>query len=57
MVPKENVFTNQKRLPAVSRAHCDVSQAGLPWQRMAKIYKGSIFVTTETQFAIQIKVT
>ena len=35
--------TNQTRLPAVARAHCDVFQAGLPWQGMAKLYKGSIF--------------
>ena len=34
--------TNQTRLPAVARAHCDVFQAGLPWQGMAKLYKGSI---------------
>ena len=36
--------TNQTRFPAVARAHCDVFQAGLPWQGMAKLYKGSIFV-------------
>ena len=35
--------TNQTRLPAVSRAHCDVFQAGLPRQGMATLYKGSIF--------------
>ena len=27
--------------------------ARLPWQGMVKFYKGSIFVITETQFAIQ----
>ena len=31
--------------------------AGLSWQGMAKLYKGSIFFTTETQFAIQSQVT
>ena len=36
--------TNQTRLPAVTRTHCDVFQAGLPWQGMAKLYNlGSIF--------------
>ena len=35
--------TNQARLPAVARAHCDVFQADLPWQGMAKLYNGSIF--------------
>ena len=35
--------TNQAGLPAVARAHCDVFQAGLPWQGMAKLFKGSIF--------------
>ena len=35
--------TNQTRFHAVARAHCDVFQAGLPWQGMAKLYKGSIF--------------
>ena len=35
--------TSQERRPAVVRAHCDVFQAGLPWQGMAKLYKGSIF--------------
>ena len=40
--------TSQKRLPAVVRAHCDVFQAHLPWQVIVKLYKGSIFVITET---------
>ena len=48
--------TNQERRPAIARAHCDVFQAGLPWQGMAKLYKGSIFVITETHFAIQSQV-
>ena len=57
MVPKIMDSTNQKQLPAVARTHCDDSQAGLTWQGMAKLYKGSIFGTTETQFAIQSQVT
>ena len=57
MVPKRMDSTNQTRLPAVARAHCGVFQAGLPWQGMAKLYKGSIFVITETQFAFQSEVT
>ena len=57
MVPKEMDSTNQTRLPAVARAQCDVFQAGLPWQGMAKLYKDSIFVITETQFAFQSRVT
>ena len=48
MVPKRMDSTNQKRLPAVARAHCDVFQARLPWQGMVKLYKGGIFVITET---------
>ena len=55
MVPKEDGF-NQSG-PAVSHAHCDVIQADLSWQGMAKLYKGCIFVITETQFAIQSHVT
>ena len=37
--------TSQIRLPAVA---CDVFQADLSWQGIAKLYKGSIFVITET---------
>ena len=50
MVPQESGF-NQSDTAAVARTHCDIFQAGLPWQGMAKLYKGSIFVITETQFA------
>ena len=57
MVLKENGFNQSDRLPAVARAHRDVFQAGLPWQGMAKLYKGSVFVITETQFAFQSQVT
>ena len=57
MVHKENGFNQSGPLPAVARAHCDVFQAGLPSQGMAKLYHCSIFVITETQFAIQSQVT
>ena len=55
--PKILDSTNQKRLPANAHAHRDVFQARLPWQEMVKLNKGSIFVITETQFAIQSEVT
>ena len=57
MVPKRMDSTNQTRLSAVARALCDVSHAGPHWQGMAKLYKGSIFIITETQFACQSQVT
>ncbi len=54
MVPKQRVdSTNQKRFPANVHAHRDVFQARLPLQEMVKLNKGSVFVITETQFAIQ----
>ena len=57
MVPKKRLdSTNQKRLPANAHAHRDVFQARLPWEEMVKSNKGSIFITTETQFAIQSQV-
>ena len=55
MFPKRMDSTNQTRRPAV--AQCDVFLAGLSWQGMAKLYKDSIFVITETQFAFQSQVT
>ena len=48
--------TNQKRLPFNAHAHRDVFQARLPWEEMVKLNKGSIFIITETQFAIQSQV-
>ena len=58
MVPKESGFTESKSFSALCvRTHCDVFQARLPWQGILKFYKGSIFVITETQFAIQCQVT
>ncbi len=53
MVPKESHSTNHKRLQANAHAHRDVFQSRLPWQEMVKLNKGSIFIMTETQFAIQ----
>ena len=55
--PKRMDSTNQTRFPAVARAHCDGFQAGLSWQGMAKLYKDSICVITETQFVFQSQVT
>ena len=54
--PKRVDSTNHKRLPANAHAHRDVFQTRLPWQEMVKLNKGSIFIITETQFAIQCQV-
>ena len=56
MVPKRLDSTNQKRLPANAHAHRDLFQGRQPWQDMVKLNKGTIFVITETQFAIQSQV-
>ncbi len=60
MVPKESGFnqSDQKRLPSNAYAHRDVFQARLPWEKMVKlnINKGSIFIITETRFAIESQV-
>ena len=48
--------TNQKPLSANAHANRRVFQARLSWQVMVKLNKGSIFVITETQFAIQSQV-
>ena len=53
MVPKRVDSTNQQRLPPNAHAHRDVFQARLPLQEMVKLNKGSFFIITETQFAIQ----
>ena len=50
--PKRLDSTYQKQLPAYARAEYDVFYARLQWQGMVTLYKGSIFVITETQFAI-----
>ena len=54
--PKRVDSTNQKRLPANVHAHRVVFQGRLPWQEMVKLNKGSMFVITDTQFAIQNQV-
>ena len=57
MVPKESGFNqSETALPANARAQCDVLHARLPRRGMVKLYKGSIFVITEAQFAIQSQV-
>ena len=49
-------FNQSETSPANAHAHCDVFQARMSWQEMVKLNKGSIFVITETQFAIQSQV-
>ena len=40
MVPKESGFNQSDTASCCcARAHCDVFQAGLLWQGMAKVYK------------------
>ena len=56
MAPKRVDSTNQQRIPPHAHAHRDVFQARLPWQEMVKLNKGSIFVITDTPFAIQNQV-
>ncbi len=56
MAPKRVDSTNHKRLPANAHAHRDVFQTRVPWQGMVKLSKGSIFIITETTFAIQSQV-
>ena len=53
MVPTRVDSINQKRLPVNACAYGDVFHARLSRQGMVKLYKGSIFVITEAQFAIQ----
>ncbi len=55
MVPKESGF-NQSETTSNAHAHRDVFQARLPWEEKVKLNKGSIFIITETQFAIQSRV-
>ncbi len=56
MVPKRVDSTNQKWLLANARAECDAFHARLSRQGRVKLYKGSIFVITEAQFAIRSQV-
>ena len=55
--PKNVDSANQKQLPAYARAFRDVFHARLQWQGMVNLYKHSIFVITQTQFATQTQVT
>ena len=59
MVPKENGFNQSETASAApdARASRAIFHARLPWEVMVKLYKGSIFVITETQFAIQRQAT
>ena len=56
MVHKENGFNQSETASPDARTDRDVFHARLPWKVMLKLYKGSIFVITETQFAIQCQV-
>ncbi len=56
MVPKESGFNQSETVPPNAHAHHDVFQAGLPWEEVVKLNKGSIYIITETQFAIQSQV-
>ncbi len=56
MVPKQSGFNQSETASANAHAHGDVFQACLPWQEMARLNKGSIFIITDTQFAIQSQV-
>ena len=56
MVPKENGFNQSETASPDARADRDVFHARLPLKVMVKLYKDSIFVITETQFAIQRQV-
>ena len=56
MVPKESGFNQSETVPPNAHAHHDVFQAGLPWEEVVKLNKGSIFIITETQCAIQSQV-
>ena len=57
MVPKESGFNQSETASCLWRAEYDVFYARLPWQGMVKLYKGNIFIITETQFVIQGQVT
>ena len=57
MVREENGFNQSKLFAHFARAHCDVFHARPPWRGIVKFYKDSIFVITETEFAIQSQVT
>ena len=52
MVPKDCSFNQSENLPLM----CDVVHACWQRQEMVNLHKCSIFVITETQFAIQTQV-
>ena len=54
MVSKDADSTNQKQLSAYAK--CDIFDARIQWQEMVNLYKRSIFVITQTQFATQTQV-
>ena len=56
MVPKESGFNQSETTSPNAHAYRDVFQARLSWEEMVKLNKGSIFIITETQFAIQSQV-
>ena len=56
MVPKESGLNQSETTSYNAHTHRDVFQARLPWEEMVKLNKGSIFIITETQFAIQSQV-
>ena len=56
MVPKESGFNQSESAPGNEHAQRDIFLARLPWEDMVKLNKGSIFIITETQFAIQTQV-
>ena len=55
MVPKESGFNQSEMASGYGHAHCDVFQARLPWQGMAKLTKCSIFIITETQLPSKVR--
>ena len=56
MVPNENGFNQSETASSYATVSRDVFHARHAWQGMVKLYKGGIFVITETQIAIQIQV-
>ena len=56
MVPKESGFNQSETASGKDARVVWLFHARLPRQGMVKLYKGSIFVITEAQFAIQSQV-
>ncbi len=57
MVPEECGFNQSETASYYARAFRDIFHARLQWQGMVNLYKRSIFVITQTQFATQTQVT